>query len=49
MAKESNAIEIEGNLPEGLEWISLKGHFFDMIGIKTSDNVCFLGDALFSE
>lgn len=49
MAKESNAVEIEGNLPEGLELISLKGHFFDMIGIKTSDNVCFLGDALFSE
>ena len=49
MAKESNAVEIEGNLPEGLELISLKGHFFDMIGIKTSDNVCFLGDSLFSE
>ena len=49
MAKESNAVEIEGNLPEGLELISLKGHFFDMIGIKTSDNVYFIADSLFSE
>ena len=49
MAKESQVTEIEGNLPEGLEMISLKGHFFDMIGIKTSDNVYFLADSLFSE
>ncbi len=49
MAKESNAIEVEGNLPEGLEMIPLKGHFFDMIGIRTSDNVYFLADSLFSE
>lgn len=49
MAKESNVNEVENNLPEGLEYIVLKGHFFDMIGIKTSDNVYFLADALFSE
>jgi len=49
MAKESKTIEIEGNLPEGLEWFALKGHFFDMIGIKTSDNVVFLADSVFSE
>lgn len=48
MAKESNTLEIENNLPEGLEYFSLKGHFFDMIGIKTDDNVYFLGDSLFS-
>lgn len=48
MAKESHVLELE-NLPDGLEMVSLKGHFFDMIGIKTSDDVYFLADALFSE
>ena len=49
LAKESSVIEIENNLPEGLEYFSLKGHFFDMIGIKTSDDIYFLADSLFSE
>lgn len=40
---------IENNLPEGLEYFELKGHFFDMIGIHTSDDVYFLADALFNE
>jgi glyoxylase-like metal-dependent hydrolase (beta-lactamase superfamily II) len=49
LAKESKCIEIDNNLPNGLEYFELKGHFFDMIGIKTDDEVYFLGDSLFSE
>lgn len=49
LAKESLVIDIENNLPEGLEYFILKGHFFDMIGIKTSDGVYFLADSVFSE
>lgn len=49
LAKESNSSKIDDNLPLGLEAIVLKGHFFDMIGIKTDDNIYFLGDSIFSE
>lgn len=48
-AKESTVTSIENNLPKELEYFPLKGHFFDMIGIKTSDNVYFLADSIFSE
>ena len=49
MAKESEVTDINNNLPLGLSYFSVKGHYFDMIGIKTIDNVYFLGDSLFSE
>ncbi len=49
LANPSQVEEIDGNLPDGLEYLNLKGHFFDMIGIKTSDNIYFLGDSIFSE
>lgn len=48
-AKESQAIDIIHELPDGLEYFTLKGHFLDMIGLKTCDNVYFLADSLFSE
>lgn len=49
LASPSNVINIKENPIEGLEYIILKGHFFDMIGIKTSDNIIFLADSLVSE
>ena len=30
LAKESNVTSLENNLPEGLEYVFLRGHFFDM-------------------
>lgn len=49
LAKESIVTNIDNNLPNGLKYFPLKGHFFDMIGIKTSDNIVFLADSLFSK
>ena len=36
----------EETLPEGFEMLPLPGHSFDMVGIKTPDNVWFLGDSI---
>lgn len=49
LAKESVVKQIENNLPNGIDYFPLKGHFFDMIGVKTSDDVYFLADSLFDE
>lgn len=50
MAPESNAeCLIKENLPSGWEMISLPGHFFDMVGFRTSDDVLYLADCLSSK
>lgn len=36
-------------LPKGFEILPLPGHTFDMIGVKTPDDVWFLGDAVLSK
>jgi glyoxylase-like metal-dependent hydrolase (beta-lactamase superfamily II) len=50
MAEPSRAEDIAGMpLPEGMEIFPLKGHFFDMIGVRTPDNVWFMADCVSSE
>ena len=45
VAQESDALELTREaLPEGLEMIPLPGHFFDMVGFRTPDDVVFLAD-----
>ena len=47
MAQESDAEKLTADvLPKGFEIISLKGHFFDMVGFRTPDDVIYLADCL---
>lgn len=47
LAQESKAEPLTGEvLPEGFELIPLPGHFFDMAGFRTSDDVVYLADCL---
>lgn len=39
----------ENNMPEGFEIVPLPGHAFEMIGVRTPDDVLFLADAVLSE
>jgi len=49
MAQGSDAEELtEAALPAGLEAIRLPGHFFDMVGFRTSDGAVYLADCLSS-
>ena len=42
MAQESDAQELtKESLPEGFEIIPLPGHFFDMVGFRTPDDVVY--------
>lgn len=49
VARKYNAKDIEeAVLPKDLQMISLPGHNFHMIGIRTADDVVFLADSIFS-
>ena len=49
MAQESDAQELMKEcLPEGFTIIPLPGHFFDMVGFRTPDDVVYLADCLSS-
>lgn len=39
---------IEKGTPDGIDWTYLPGHSFGMIGIRTSDDIWFLGDSYLS-
>lgn len=50
LAKESDAQYLtKDNLPKDFEIIPLPGHFFDMVGYRTPDDVVFLADCLSSK
>ena len=50
LASPTDALELTPDvLPEGWETIPLPGHFFDMVGFRTPDDVVFLADCLSSE
>ena len=49
MAQPSDAQELTQEvLPEGFQIIPLPGHFFDMVGFRTPDDIVFLADCLSS-
>ena len=49
LAQDSDAAYLtEAALPEGFSLIPLPGHSFDMVGLRTADDVVFLADCLSS-
>ena len=49
LAQESDTEDLTKEvLPKGFEVINLPGHFFDMVGFRTPDNVVYLADCLSS-
>ncbi len=50
LAQDSDSEELtEAKLPEGFSIISLPGHYFDMVGFRTADDVVYLADCLSSK
>lgn len=50
LAQESDARLLTPDvLPEGFAFLSLPGHFFDMVGFRTPDEVVYLADCLSSK
>jgi len=49
MAEPCSVCEMEGKIPSELQLILLRGHSFDMVGIRTPDDIVFLADALCAE
>lgn len=41
--------DVDDTAVPGLSFFRLPGHFFDMIGVHTDDDVCFIADSVFSE
>ena len=49
MAQDSDARELtQDTLPKGWQIIPLPGHFFDMVGFRTPDDVAYIADCLSS-
>ncbi|MDO4816672.1 MAG: MBL fold metallo-hydrolase [Bacillota bacterium] len=49
LAQESDAVDITSvDFPKEIEVIPLPGHFFDMVGYRMPDGVCFMADCVSS-
>ncbi len=49
LAQESDVVDITSeDFPKEVEVISLPGHFFDMVGYRMPDGVCFMADCVSS-
>lgn len=50
LAQQSNVTSFDDpDFPKELELIELKGHYFDMVGVRTPDDILFIADCVSSE